>query len=104
MFDRRIRRVLAAVLLGAAAMPGPALAAPQRPEAAPARPPVEIQSQTPGTLSQNANETRQDFYKVLEQYPPALGRVLRLDPTLMTNQPYLASYPNLAAFFARYPD
>jgi hypothetical protein len=40
----------------------------------------------------------------MEQYPPALGRVMRLDPTLMTNQTYLASYPNVAAFFTRYPD
>lgn len=55
-------------------------------------------------LNQNASETRREFYEVLEQYPPALGRVLRLDPTLMTNQEYLASYPAVAAFVARYPD
>jgi hypothetical protein len=54
--------------------------------------------------TQNVNETREEFYRVLQQYPPALGRVLRLDPTLMTNETYLASYPNVAAFFARYPD
>jgi hypothetical protein len=55
-------------------------------------------------LNQNATETRRDFYKVLDQYPPALGRVLRLDPSLMTNAGYLASYPQVAAFFAQYPD
>src|SRR5918993_736489 len=52
----------------------------------------------------DAEETRRAFYQVLEQYPPALGYVLRLDPTLLTNQAYLASYPNVAAFVAQVPD
>jgi hypothetical protein len=56
------------------------------------------------TLNQNATETRQEFYRVLEQYPPGLGRVLRLDPTLLTNEAYLASYPRIAAFIAQNPD
>jgi hypothetical protein len=55
-------------------------------------------------LTQNAQETRQQLYRVLEKYPPALGRVLRLDPTLLTNQAYLTSYPQLASFVAQYPD
>ena len=76
--------------------PTPATAQPQA---------VEAQTpQVPPALSQNAKETRQHFYRVLDQYPPALGRVLRLDPTLMTNQAYLASYPNIAGFIAQYPD
>jgi hypothetical protein len=54
--------------------------------------------------AQNAEQTRSDFYDVLQQYPPALGRVLRLDPTLMTNEAYLTSYPNVAAFIAQNPD
>ncbi len=52
----------------------------------------------------DAEETRRSFYQVLEQYPPALGYVLRLDPTLLTNQAYLASYPSVAAFVAQSPD
>lgn len=52
----------------------------------------------------DAEETRRAFYQVLEQYPPALGYVLRLDPTLLTNQAYLASYPSVAAFVAQSPD
>jgi hypothetical protein len=64
-------------------------------------------AQTPAAASplpQDANQTRQDFYKVLDQYPPAVGRVMRLDPTLMTNPAYLASYPNIATFLGQYPD
>jgi hypothetical protein len=55
-------------------------------------------------ISRSAVETRQAFYKVLEQYPPGLGRVLRLDPTLMTNDGYLGSYPAVAVFLQQYPD
>lgn len=62
------------------------------------------QTQPAPGLVQNAQETRRELYRVLDQYPPALGRVLRLDPTLMTNANYLASYPQLAAFLAQYPD
>jgi hypothetical protein len=65
--------------------------------------PVPAQT-TPTGLTQNAQETRQQLYRVLEKYPPALGRVLRLDPTLMTNQQYLASYPQLGAFISQYPE
>lgn len=60
--------------------------------------------QTVQTRMQNAAETRSLFYDVLEQYPPALGRVLRLDPTLMVNQAYLASYPAVASFVQQNPD
>src|SRR5918993_2880900 len=52
----------------------------------------------------DADETRRAFYQVLGQYPPALGYVFRLDPTLLTNQAYLASYPSVAAFVAQSPD
>jgi hypothetical protein len=58
----------------------------------------------PAQTNQNAAETRRKLYEVLDTYPPSLGRVLRLDPSLMTNQAYLASYPNLAAFVAQNPD
>lgn len=75
---------------------------PPAPAALPAAP--ELAAQAAPSLNQNANETRRDFYKVLDQYPPALGRVLRLDPTLMMNSTYLASYPQIAAFVAQYPD
>ena len=45
-----------------------------------------------------------EFYRILDAYPPGLGRVMRLDPTLMTNATYLASYPNVAAFLSQHPD
>ncbi len=68
------------------------------------RQPVPVPQAAPAGLTQNAQETRQQLYRVLEKYPPALGRVLRLDPTLMTNQGYLTSYPQLQSFLSQYPD
>lgn len=90
------------------ALPPSGVAAQQRPE--PAQPPAGVEAAAPAAtrpvraLDQSAEQTRQDFYEILEQYPPGLGRVMRLDPTLMINAAYLASYPRVAAFFEQYPD
>src|SRR5215510_7695260 len=51
-----------------------------------------------------AEQTRQDLERILERYPPAVGRVLKLDPALMSNPAYLAPYPALAAFIAQHQD
>jgi hypothetical protein len=65
---------------------------------------TSLRQSAPAPANQNAGETRRKFYEVLDTYPPSLGRVLRLDPSLMSNPAYLASYPNLAAFIAENPD
>ena len=94
-----------AAFLTAAALTIPSAAAAQGPEG-----PGRVARQTPSAPAatpvnkQDAEETRRQFNEVLSQYPPSLGRVMRLDPTLMTNENYLASYPNVAAFLAQYPD
>lgn len=51
-----------------------------------------------------ARETRELLMEVLRQYPPSLAEVLRLDPSLITSDQYLATYPALAAFAARHPE
>jgi hypothetical protein len=53
---------------------------------------------------QNAGRTRDELMRVLEKYPPSVGRVLKLDPSLLANRDYLATYPSLAAFLAQHPD
>ena len=45
-----------------------------------------------------ARETRDWFRKVLEQYPPSVRDVLRIDTSLLSRPDYLATYPALAAF------
>jgi hypothetical protein len=47
---------------------------------------------------------RNDLRELMRQYPPALAQVLRLDPTLLTNEAYLAPYPTLASFLLAHPE
>lgn len=68
----------------------PAKAAPQTVQSAPLQP--------------DAAQTRAELTKLLETYPPAVRNVLRLDPSLLSNQAYLAPYPTLAAYIASHPE
>jgi hypothetical protein len=52
----------------------------------------------------DASEKREQLLQVMRKYPPALGRVLKLDPTLMQDATYLSRYPALAAFLAAHPE
>ena len=51
-----------------------------------------------------AHETRDTFTQLLEKYPPSLGRVLKLDPSLLARSEYLSDYPALAAFLETHPE
>lgn len=61
-------------------------------------------SRAAGGEDQNARETRERLMELLRQYPPSLSEVLRLDPSLLTNEAYLAPYPALATFLAQHPE
>lgn len=52
----------------------------------------------------SAEQTRDQLNRIFDKYPPAVGRVLKLDPSLMTSPAYLAPYPMLAAFIAQHPE
>lgn len=52
----------------------------------------------------DSRETRDALYRILERVPPELGMVLKLDPSLVGNQAYLAPYPELASFLADHPE
>ena len=92
----------AAAVLG---VPGPGEAAQRTPNAAGTRsaaeaaPPVTI----PGN-QQTADQTRDQLDRLFDNYPPAVARVFKLDPTLMNNPAYLAPYPLLAAFLTEHPE
>lgn len=95
-------RIFAALL--ACLLAGPASAQPAQP-AQPAAPQSQGAPPAPVFLSdQNAQQTREELRLLLRQYPPSVARVLALDPALLTNQSYLASYPQLAAFVAKQPE
>jgi len=74
------------------------------------RPAVERQGPAPaptviqGSLDENARETRDRLRELLDQYPPSLAQVLRLDPSLLNRPEYVAPYPRLAAFLAQHPE
>ena len=52
----------------------------------------------------DSRETRETFHSTLQRYPTEVGRVLKLDPSLMTNSSYLTNYPALASFLAQHPE
>ena len=55
-------------------------------------------------IDQDAEQVRDRFHGVLQQYSPALGQVLRLDPSLMAREDYMASYPAVVSFLAQHPE
>jgi hypothetical protein len=52
----------------------------------------------------DAQRTKDQLSSLLDHYPPALKGVLALDPSLLTNQPYLAPYPALTGFLNTHPE
>jgi len=52
----------------------------------------------------DSHETREAFHATLRRYPTEVSRVLKIDPSLMTNESYLANYPALATFLAQHPE
>jgi hypothetical protein len=67
----------------------------RQPQSAPPPLPVE---------TREAGQTRDTLHQTLALYPPSVGHVLRLDPSLLTNQNYLATYPALAALLTQHPE
>jgi hypothetical protein len=88
-----IRRTLALVFLGLTAS---AFAAPPAPSTATAT--------VTAAVDADSRQTREEMKALLRRYPPELGYVLKLDPTLFGNQTYLANYPALANFVAQHPE
>src|ERR1700691_2785914 len=52
----------------------------------------------------DAQRTRDQLSQLLERYPPALRSVLGLDPSLLSNQAYLAAYPALLSYLNAHPE
>jgi len=108
-----MKRALAAALLltlaaaSVSAQDAPRAAAPPRAQRAPEGPRVSqppLRADGLPNYDVNAPETQQRLHQLLQQYPPSLGQVLALDPTLLTNQAYMEPYPLLAAFLAQHPE
>jgi hypothetical protein len=98
----RLRIAFVTALILASTMPAaPVLAQAGSTAAAPVR------VTTPGGATVEvpvSADVRRELISILRNYPPALGQVLKLDPTLMTNDAYLQPYPGLTAFFRQHPE
>jgi hypothetical protein len=79
---------------------------PSGPSARPAPPSAGQVGSTPAEASVDATaeQTRDQLERILEKYPPAVGRVLKLDPSLMNNPAYMASYPLLSAYLGQHQE
>src|SRR5262252_2367193 len=53
---------------------------------------------------QGAAKTRAELSFLLQKYPPRLGEILRLDHSLLSNENYLAPYPDLRQFLQQHPE
>jgi hypothetical protein len=62
--------------------------------------------QVPQIIVQDADarETREKLEELLRRLPPAVGRVLRTDPSLLGNEGYLSTYPSLGVFLKQHPE
>jgi hypothetical protein len=100
--DRKFAAIGVLSALLAAAPPRSVSAQPRPAAPQPVQPP-KFETFTP-IDERNAQEIRQELSQLLRDYPPSLGQVLRLDPSLLTREGYLDSYPRLAGFLAQHPD
>jgi hypothetical protein len=86
----------------------PAAPATQQAPAVAAQPQAEAPRATyergEGEENRHAELTRADLRRLLERHPPNLVAVLQLDPALLSDQAYLAPYPELRAFLASHPE
>jgi hypothetical protein len=56
------------------------------------------------TSTADAQRTREELIDILRKHPPAVARVLKLDPSLMRDPTYLNTYPVLKEFLAEHPE
>jgi hypothetical protein len=65
---------------------------------------ASVTTGTTGSAETDSNETRETFSNLLQTYPPEVGMVLKLDPSLFSNPSWLATYPSLQAFVGAHPE
>ncbi len=69
--------------------------------------PLMAQNPAPTTttiVETDSHQTRDELHTLLRKYPPQLATVLKLDPTLISNQQYMGNYPALTTFVAQHPE
>jgi hypothetical protein len=52
----------------------------------------------------DSRTTREELDEILSRHPEAVGVMLKLDPSLFTNETWIASYPALREFVQKHPE
>ena len=91
----------AATLVAGILLAGPAAA--QTQPQTPSQPAV-VQDQRLLVNDPDAQQTREELQELFRQYPPSVRQVLALDPSLLTSDTYLATYPQLVNFLRQHPE
>jgi hypothetical protein len=99
-----IRAVALSILLAGGAFVSTSYAAQTLERRAQQPAPVQPSAAQPVARDMDAEATRERLIEVLRKHPPAVARVLKLDPSLMHNESYLAAYPSLREFLAQHPE
>jgi hypothetical protein len=103
MPQTRRHQILAAILIAALGFSTtPPVNAQPRQGATTVEQPVVQKPSGSSMAVDNADQTRRELEDLLRAYP--VGRVLKLDPSLIRNETYLASFPTLAEFLAQHPE
>ena len=97
-----IRRILTALVLSAIFVTGGLAQTQTQTQTTPAT--STAAAPAPSFEFKDSHTIREEFKQLLDKYPPDLGKVLKLDSTLLSNQPYLANYPALASFITQHPE
>jgi len=68
------------------------------------RGPDPVSRQVAADTDPDAERVSEQFTEILAKYSPALGQILRLDPSLMGRDDYMAAYPAVVTFLAQHPE
>jgi hypothetical protein len=50
------------------------------------------------------DELREQFNRVLRRHPPQVGMILAMDPTLLSDEPFMSRYPVIAEYVKQHPE
>ena len=100
--------MLVLTLAGKLIAQAPSTAAPTDPAASTA-PATSPAAKTPTEKTEDPStgrhyKVREQFMRLLQQHPDELWMILKLDPSLLTNDAFMSGYPEVREFVAGHPE
>lgn len=65
---------------------------------------AEAAPETSEPVRRSSYEVRNEFSHLLREHPPELAMTVKLEPTLLTNEAFLARYPEVAEYVGQHPE